>query len=94
MGAGAEDVLWVVEVGARLAARQCSCRAEMWPLAAFKQVCCYSSCTAPAPLTPRPSFPLAHLVSLVPTNLPADGECEEVYNEAHVLALGTYTKEW
>lgn len=24
----------------------------------------------------------------------ADGECEEVYTEAHVLALGTYTKEW
>ncbi|PRW58633.1 Cell division cycle-associated 7 [Chlorella sorokiniana] len=23
-----------------------------------------------------------------------DGECEEVYGEAHVLALGSYTKEW
>lgn len=47
-----------------------------------------------APFTPWLSFPPAHLLPLVPTNLPADGECEEVYSEAHVLALGTYTKEW
>ncbi len=36
----------------------------------------------------------SHTYVCVPPPSNADGECEEVYGEAHVLALGSYTKEW
>lgn len=56
----------------------------------------HSCCGMLLQCLPAPCFCLAAHADRVCTRrrLPAEGECEEVYGAAHVLALGSTDKEW